>query len=111
MARPSRRNSGEQISCVTHEQRTVFDVTTHRHGRCDDHHRLGVDGHHVLNEGFDGAGVEVVGLVVIVAGGGDDEQVVTVICFLLVECGTQGSGIYSIGSLLFRHLQWANAYG
>jgi len=61
----------------------------HRHGRFDNHHRLWVDGHHVLNHRFYRLGVEVVGVNVVVGRRGDDDKAGTGIGVYLVQRGAQ----------------------
>ena len=61
----------------------------HGNGGLDDHDRLGVDGHHILNHRPNRAGVEVIGDGVVICRGGDDDEVRPSVGFLLVQRGAQ----------------------
>src|SRR5690606_29572463 len=58
----------------------------------DDHYRLGVDGGYVGDHGFDGLGVEAVGLGVVIRWGGDDDVVGAPIGLCLVGGGGEVEG-------------------
>jgi hypothetical protein len=62
---------------------------THRDGGFDDHHRRGVDTHHVLDHRFDGASVEVVGFGIVIGRRGDDDVVGTGVGIYLIHRGAK----------------------
>ena len=58
---------------------------THGDGALDDHHGIGVDLQHGINNGLHGRGVEEILLAVIVGGGSDDHELGIAVTGLLVE--------------------------
>lgn len=66
-----------------------FYGVAYRNRGFDDHHRLRVDAHHILNHRFDRTGIEVVGLGIVVGWCGDDDVIRPGICFALVQRGLE----------------------
>ena len=61
----------------------------HRDGGLEDHDRVRIDGHDILNDRLDRARVEVVGLGVVVGGGGEDDEIRTFVSLASVQCGNE----------------------
>ena len=74
----------------------------HGDGRFDDHHGVGVDGQHEVDDFLDMGGVEVVLHRVVVGGGGDHHEVGVGIGRFAVEGGDEGA-MASLCSLIGAH--------
>ena len=67
---------------------------TNRHCGLDHHDRVRIDRQDVLNNRFDAARIEKIGLRVVVGRGGDDDEVGIPVGFMLVQGGAQVEGLF-----------------
>ena len=61
----------------------------HRHRGLDDHERIRIDGHYILDHRLDGPGVEVIGLRVVIGRRGNDDDLSPDIGLLLIQRGPE----------------------
>ena len=71
------------------ERCTSLHGVAHGDGRFDDHRGVGIDGHDVADNGFNGFSIEVVGFRVVVRRGGDDDVVRPFVSFFLIQRGAE----------------------
>ena len=92
---------GEEEVKLLHALARVAEVeaagVAHGDGRFDDHHGVGVDGQHEVDDFLDVGGVEVVLHGVVVGGGGDHHEVGVGIGRLAVEGGDEGAMAWLLG--------------
>src|SRR5690606_21776833 len=72
---PLAQELGREDDVVDAEALAGLGSETYWHRRLDDHRRRRIDRQYVLDDGFDGARVEVIGGRVVVCGSGDDDEV------------------------------------
>jgi len=97
---------GEEEVELLHALARIAEVeaagVAHGDGRFDDHHGVGVDGQHEVDDFLDVGGVEVVLHGVVVGGGGDHDEVGVGIGRFAVEGGDEGA-MASLLSLIGAH--------